>query len=133
MPDIATIPSKEHLKKVHISFHEEDAKYEGKPLIEPKIPYQYEHKYRKVDKSLPFLRRAGTKIRYMSEDFVEYLKDIVFLRQERFAFKTADFVKRNKHWIGHQLHHVWDELKKLGQGFRKFKEDIKYYFRYKKE
>jgi hypothetical protein len=68
----------------------------------------------------------------MWQDFIEYLKDIVLFRQERFAFKTAAFVKRHRHSIGHKLYHVWDELKKVGRGFVALKEDAKYYFKYHK-
>jgi len=69
---------------------------------------------------------------YIWQDFIEYLKDIIHLRKERFAFKTADFVKRHKHSMGHKLHHVWDELKKIGRGFKALKEDVKYFFKYQK-
>lgn len=48
-------------------------------------------------------------------------------------FKTADFVKRNKKSLGHFLHHVWDELKKVGYGLKVFWRDLKYYFRFHKE
>lgn len=99
-------------------FYEEESKYEGQPLVDPKIPYYYEHKVRRVDRSLPFFKKVGTKIVYVWQDFLEYMSDIIFLRHERFAFKTADFVKRNKHSLGHKLHHVWDELKKVGRGFK---------------
>lgn len=68
----------------------------------------------------------------MGEDFYSYLGDILLMRKDRFAFRTASFVKRNKHSIGHKLHHVWDELKKIGRGFRILKEDAKYYFKYHK-
>jgi hypothetical protein len=49
-----------------LKFHEEDSKYEGKPLIEPKIPYFYDHKVRRVDKSLPVWKKLGTKVVYVS-------------------------------------------------------------------
>lgn len=68
----------------------------------------------------------------MGEDIVEYLKDIIFMRSERFSFKTASFVKRHKKSTGHVLHHIWIEMVKIGRGFRKFNEDMKIYFRYQK-
>lgn len=30
------------------------------------------------------------------------------------------------------MHHIWEELVKLGQGFKRFNEDMKIYFRYHK-
>jgi hypothetical protein len=60
------------------------------------------------------------------------LKDILFLRGDKFAFKTADFLKRNKKSLAHTLEHIWDELKKVGRGLRIFKEDIKFYFKFQK-
>ena len=58
------------------------------------------------------------------------MKDILLLRGDRFAFKTADFMKRNKKSLGHTLYHIWDELKKVGRGLRFFKDDLKYYFKF---
>lgn len=74
----------------------------------------------------------ATKSRYIGEDFIEYLSDILFMRVDKFSFKTASFVKRHKKSTGHALHHVWEELAKIGQGFKKFNEDMKIYFRYHK-
>lgn len=34
--------------------------------------------------------------------------------------------------MGHKLHHVWDEVKKVGRGFRILKEDLKFYLKFHK-
>ena len=53
-----------------------------------------------------------------------------------FNYKTAYFLKRNSkhysHKIGHTLHHIWDELKKVGQGFKMLKEDFKFFIKFQK-
>lgn len=50
----------------------------------------------------------------MSEDFVDYLKDIFSGKGNIFMFKTADFIQRNKKYWGHKLYHIWEELVKVG-------------------
>jgi LETM1 and EF-hand domain-containing protein 1 len=54
------------------------------------------------------------------------------LRTDPFIFKTADFVKRNWYKFSHTASHIWDELVKLGQGFKKLNEDFKFYLNFKK-
>ncbi len=68
----------------------------------------------------------------MSLDLIDYLADIAYMRQEMFSYKTANFVKRNFKSFTHTSGHVWDELKKVGRGFRMLKEDAKYFFRIQK-
>ena len=55
-------------------------------------------------------------------------------RVDLFNYKTAYFLKRNishySHSIGHTLYHIWDELKKVGQGFKKLWGDFKFYVRF---
>ncbi len=91
---------------------------------------------RTVDKELSFLRRAGQKVKYMGQDMVEYVMDPIQGRTDRFAYKTAYFVKRNynhySHSIGHTMHHIWDELKKVGYGFKMLNEDFKFFIRFQK-
>jgi hypothetical protein len=53
----------------------------------------------------------------------------VYGRTDRFIFKTAAFYKRNKKFIGHKLYHVWEELVKVGQGFRALKNDFYFYLK----
>jgi hypothetical protein len=50
----------------------------------------------------------------MGVDTKEYLGDIIFRRDEAFCFKTALFVKRHKKSTGHTLHHIWEEMVKVG-------------------
>lgn len=58
---------------MNLHFYEEESKYEGKPLMEPKIPYHYQHHVRRVDKSLPLLKKIGTKLVYIWQDLLEYI------------------------------------------------------------
>lgn len=58
------------------------------------------------------------------------------MRGDMFAYKTAYFVKRNyrtfshyMHVIGHFLHHVVDELRKVKLGFKMLSEDLKFALR----
>lgn len=98
-------------------------------MIVPQTPYHVEYEPRKVDKKLKFFKRLGTKLTYIGEDFLKYLADIVFMRSEIFSYKTANFTKRNYHKIAHTLEHVWDELKKVGRGFKMLNEDLKFALR----
>ena len=62
------------------------------------------------------------------------MSDIVNNRHEQFCFKNTEFLKRNWHWlyhkvlhpVGHKLHHVWEELVKVGQGLKLLTEDFKF-------
>lgn len=36
------------------------------------------------------------------------------------------------HTVGHHSHHIWDELKKVGRGFRMLKDDFKFYLKLQK-
>lgn len=54
---------------------EEDSRYEGPPIVQPRTPYQVDYEPRKVDKELKFIKRAGQKLMFVGEDFFEYVKD----------------------------------------------------------
>ncbi len=76
--------------------NEEKSNYDGKPLLKPDRPYTYEYKYRTVeDKDLSRVNWALKKASIVKEDVIEYIKDIIFFRQNAFIFKTAAFIKRN--------------------------------------
>jgi len=68
----------------------------------------------------------------MALDMGDYVADLLMNRQEMFSFKTAFFVKRNYHRVAHVSHHAWDELKKVGRGFRMLNEDLKFFLRLQK-
>lgn len=68
----------------------------------------------------------------MSYDIKDYLADIIFMRQAEFSFKTAYFVKRHYHSTSHTLGHIWEELVKVGKGFKMLKEDFKFLVKSKK-
>lgn len=100
--------------KPRTNFNYEEAKYDGPPLIQPRTPYFVEYKPRMVDPSLPRGARIKAKTSNMVLDLQDYIKDILLLRTDHFSYKTAYFVKRNNHKMWHALHHIWDELKKVG-------------------
>jgi hypothetical protein len=68
----------------------------------------------------------------MKMDFIDYIKDIYSGRTNEFIFKTASFIKRNGRSLGHKMYHIWEEMVKVGQGFKKLNADFKYYLRYRK-
>lgn len=98
-------------------------------MINPKTPYFVDHTPRQVDKTLPFLKRMGSKLNLIWLDFSDYATDFIFWRPEQFSYKTAYFVKRNGSKMAHKLHHIWDELKKVGRGFKMLNEDLKFFLR----
>ena len=120
--------------KLIFSVHElEDSKYDGKPLIQPKIPYQFKVRTYKADKTQRFATRLKSRLVFMSETFIEYLKDILFWRVDAFSFKTAEFIKRNFNRVRSALGHLLYELRKVKNGFSRLKKDILYYFGIKKK
>jgi hypothetical protein len=85
-----------------------------------------------VDRSLPFLKKIPAKLTCIALDTWDYLADIVNLRADQFSFKTAYFVKRNFHSTCHTLHHIWEELVKVGRGFKMLNDDFLFYVKSKK-
>lgn len=78
------------IPRITININEvESSKYEGKPLIEPKIPYQFKVKEFQVDKNWSRSMRYQKKLAFIFSSFIEYLEDIVYLRTDPFVFKTA--------------------------------------------
>ena len=41
-------------------------------------------------------------------------------------------MKRNLHKLGHTLHHIWEELVKVGHGFKLLKNDFKFFVMFTK-
>jgi len=68
----------------------------------------------------------------MTLDFVDYVGDLAMNRQAEFSFKSAYFVKRNWHKFSHTTHHIWEELVKVGRGFKMLNEDLKFFLRLQK-
>ena len=106
--------------------------YEGENLVKPYLPYYYHHEPRRTNPADGRIKRIKTKFAYMGEDFLEYWKDIYFQRTDRFIFKTSTFTQRNTHKVAHTFEHIWEELVKVGQGFKRLNADFKYYLRYHK-
>jgi hypothetical protein len=121
-------------QKVTLKRTEEDSIYDGPPINTPRTPYHVDYTPRFADKEKKFFPRVGEKLRFIGEDFVQWQKDLWVGDSNVFAYKTAYFVKRNfKHYthsIGHTLYHIWDELKKVGLGFKMLKEDFKFFIRF---
>jgi hypothetical protein len=73
-------------------------------------------------------------MKFVVEDFFSWQKDLWVGDRNVFAYKMAYFLKRNyshyTHTIGHTLHHIWDELKKVGLGFKMLNEDFKFFIRF---
>jgi len=65
---------------------------------------------------------------------ISYISDPFRGRGDLFAYKTAYFLKRNwshySHSISHTCSHIWDELKKVGLGFKMLNEDFKFFIRF---
>lgn len=127
----ASRPPRESIPKISISFHEEDSKYEGQPLVKPQIPKTYEPVYRFVDPTLPMPQRVATRLRHFRTDTINFVLDILCMRKSHVIFKTAAFCKRNwirtvnaalqleyilckvKHGVVHGLKHMAHGLKSL--------------------
>lgn len=81
--------------KEEFIYHRQDesSQYGGKPLIKPKQPYKYQYEYKlgKVDSDTSYAQKSAI----VADDIVDYAKDIIFLRDNAFMFKTAAFTKRN--------------------------------------
>jgi hypothetical protein len=58
-------------------YEEEDSKYNGPPLLTPRTPYHVDYTPREVDKSLPFFKRVGSKLKLIGLDFGDYILDII--------------------------------------------------------
>jgi len=101
-------------------------------LIESKYAFYYESKPRKADKSLPFLKRFPESIKCTLLDFKDFLEDIVCMRTDKVIFKNVKFIKRNWHKFSHTMHHIWEELVKVKDGFKLLKDDFKFFVRFQK-
>ena len=106
-----------------MKWKKEDSQYDGKPLLKGNQPYTFKYEYRlgqiKND-NFTLIQKASI----VREDFTEYVKDLVYMRENAFIFKTAAFTKRNwgrlvygfsfineKFW--HGLYHMTAGLKQL--------------------
>jgi hypothetical protein len=121
-----------HLRRIEINFSEEDATYQGKPLIMPKNPYKPKlKKIRKPDPSWSFPVRFARKTQYVVEDFASFVSDIARFRTNDVIFRTAAFTKRNFLWVVSKMatleykwQHVKHEVRMAIKGFRLFGKDV---------
>lgn len=64
----------------------------------------------------------------MKDDLKEFLKDFSKGDGTAIAMKTGAFLKRNWLSFKKKCGHIGHEIKKIVQGFKAFKQDLKYYF-----
>ncbi len=58
----------------------EESKYDGKPLIQPKAPYQFKAKTFEADKTLKFPMRVQRRLTFLQQSAAEYFSDIWHMR-----------------------------------------------------
>jgi hypothetical protein len=112
-----------------ISFEEDDDKYDSKPLEKAKKHVEWVYKERKVDKSLRLGAKIMQKLKFMIQDFLEFMKDIASLKFNRIIVKMKEFYKRNRNRSKTVWNTIKHELHKLKVGFQEFWKDTKYYFK----
>ena len=54
-------------------YDKENSKYDGKPLLDPKIPYQFDVKVFKSDASKSFIQNAFSRLIFMNKSILEYI------------------------------------------------------------
>ena len=124
------MPIKKASKGIKLEFDEEDdTKYEDKPLKKAKVPYMYNPKVRTVDKFLPLYKKILTKLVYIIEDFIEYIKDIISLDKDKVVYKTTFFAKRNYNATLNIMKHIKIEVMKIKAGFKKLYNDAKFFWK----
>lgn len=74
------------------------------------------------------MTRYQNKLLFVLNSMREYLLDILFLRTDPIAFKTAEFFKRNYNRVKHTLLHILYELRHTVASLKKFKQDVKFVF-----
>ena len=104
----------------------QQSKYDGKPLIKAKIPYEYKVKKYKPDPSLSRIERTSRYLNFVQASTREYIWDLVYFRKKEVAWKTAEFVKRNYNVVKYTLQHILYELRKMKESMRQFNRDVKF-------
>lgn len=108
-----------------VMYHESTSKYEGEPLITPKIPYQYDVKtFKKDPKNKTLMSRVGARTAFTIDRTKAYCRDIYTGRTDAVVFKTVEFFKRNVLWVRGCLYSVWLGLKHMIKGLSKVKNDV---------
>mmetsp|Transcript_16605 Transcript_16605/g.28276 ORF Transcript_16605/g.28276 Transcript_16605/m.28276 type:complete len:305 (+) Transcript_16605:440-1354(+) len=64
---------------------------------------------------------------FMANSFVEYGFDLVLWRTDAISFKTVEFMKRNFNRVRSTMAHLLYEVRKVKQGFGRFKRDILFF------
>ena len=108
-----------------VIYHESTSKYEGEPLIQPRIPYQYDVKTFKRDpKNKTLMSRIGARAAFTADRTKAYCRDIYTGRTDAVVFKTVEFFKRHVLWARGCLYSVWLGLKHMKKGLSRVKNDV---------
>lgn len=108
-----------------VTIYEDSSKYEGKPLIQPKIPYKYEVKtFQRNPEDKTMLARMKTRGSFIAERTRAYCLAIYHGNTDAVIFKTVEFIKRNALKIRGTLFSIWHAIKHTCKGFKKIKNDI---------
>ena len=100
----------------------------------PKNSYAYKLQERNlITQDFSFPRRMLSKSRFVAQDTLQFAGDVARLDFKTITMKQRDFVRRNVAAVVRVLGHVLHELKGVGQGFRRFKDDLKFSYSKTKE
>ena len=72
---------------------------------------------------MPIYSRFAHWGSFACERTIAYCLDLICLRSDPVIFKTTAFIRRNFTRVRSTLGHIWLELKHVGHGFRKLKND----------
>jgi hypothetical protein len=101
-------------------YYESTSKYEGTPLIEPKIPYMYEVKTFKRDpKNKTTWSKVAARSAFTWDRTKAYCRDIYNGRTDAIVFKTVEFLKRQVLRVRGFLYSIWLGLKHMFKGLSK--------------
>lgn len=108
-----------------VIYYESTSKYEGGPLIKPKLPYRYNVKTYQAD---PKLKGSVAKLRaravFTADRTKAYVRDIYTGRTDAVVFKTVEFLKRNVLAVRALLYSIWLGIKHMVKGLKKVKNDV---------
>lgn len=108
-----------------VMYYQSTSKYEGQPLIEPKIPYLYEVKtYKRDPKNKTMISRIRARSAFTLDRTRAYCRDIFRGRTDAVVFKTVEFLKRQVLRVRGMLYSIWLGLKHVLKGLGKVKKDV---------
>jgi hypothetical protein len=108
-----------------VMYHESTSKYEGAPLIQPKLPYRYHVKtFKKDPKNKTLVSKVHARAAFTLDRTRAYCRDIYLWRTDAVVFKTYEFFKRNALSVRGGLYSVWLGLKHMVKGLSRVKRDV---------